>query len=251
MEKTMLAAKYAEAVHETIRRIESTQMEAIDRAAELIASALAGGGAFWVYQLGHGGERELTNRAGGLMATRVFSFGFHVESPIAESLKNRPRASAAADADLETVRLAVKRSEMRAGDVLMLASVSGKNRDPIELTLAAQSIGAKVIGITSLEYTAQVESLHPSGKKLCDVADVVIDNCAPFGDGRVDVPGYDHRALPISGVTQVTIGWMICGGVIEKLQAMGKPAHVYMSQNRPGGADYNAQVLKEYNKLGY
>ena len=62
MEKTMLAAKYAEAVHETIRRIESTQMEAIDRAAELVARALAGGGAFWVYQLGHGGEPSVGER---------------------------------------------------------------------------------------------------------------------------------------------------------------------------------------------
>jgi uncharacterized phosphosugar-binding protein len=251
MEKTMLAHRFADAVHETIKRIEATQMESIGRAADLIAAALANGGAFWVYQLGHGGERELTNRAGGLMATRVFSFGFHVESPIAESLKNRPRAAGAADVDLETVRLAVKRSAMRAGDVLMLASVSGKNRDPIELTLAAQGVGAKVIGITSLEYTAQVESLHPSGKKLCDVADVVIDNCAPFGDACVEVPGYEQKALPISGVAQIAIGWMVCAEVIEKLQAMGKPPHVYMSQNRPGGAEYNERALREYSETGY
>jgi len=246
----MLASRYARAVHEIVTRIESTQMDHIQRAAEVIAAALADGGAFWVHQIGHGGERELTNRAGGLMATRIFSFRFHVESPIAESLRSRPAADGS-DLDLETIRLAVKCSEMRAGDVLMLASVSGRNREPIELTLAAQSIGAKVIGITSLEYTAQVDSLHPSGKKLCDVADIVIDNCTPFGDACVEAAGYQHKVLPISGLAQVAIGWMICGEVIEKLQAMGKPPHIYMSQNRPGGAEYNQRALREYNELGY
>ena len=251
----MLAHKFAEAVRETVTRVESTQMANIQRAAEAIAKSLANGGAFWVYQIGHGGERELTNRAGGLMATRVFSFGFHVDSPISNALKNRPRGSGAdpqsVHLDLETICLAVKRSEMRAGDVIMLASVSGKNREPIELALAAKSIGATVVGITSLEYTAQVESLHPSGKKLCDVADIVIDNCALFGDACIEVPGYEQKALPISGVAQITIGWMICGEVIERMQAVGRPPHVYMSQNRPGGAEYNEKALKEYNETGY
>jgi uncharacterized phosphosugar-binding protein len=246
----MLASRYAEAVRDAVTRIEATQMGSIQRAAEAVAQALANGGAFWVHQIGHGGERELTNRAGGLMATRIFSFSFHVDSPIAEKLRARP-GRAEADLDLETVRLAVRRSEMRAGDVLMLASVSGRNREPVELTLAAQSIGVKVIGITSLEYTARVTSLHPSGKKLCDVVDIVIDNCAPFGDACLEVPGYEQKVLPISGVAQVAIGWMICGEVIEELQAMGKPPHIYMSQNRPGGAEYNSQALKEYHQHGY
>jgi len=245
----MLASKFAAAVHETVTKIESTQIGNIRRAADAVANALANRGAFWVYQIGHGGERELTNRAGGLMAIRIFSYGLHVDSPIAEQLKGRPGAQDK-DSDLEVVRLAVKRSQMRAGDVIMLASVSGKNRDPIELCLAAKDIGVTVIGITSLEYTAQVTSLHPSGKKLCDVADIVIDNCAPFGDACVEVPGFEQKALPISGVAQVTIGWMICAEVIEKMQAMGKPPHVFMSQNRPGGAEYNESAMKAYHETG-
>jgi uncharacterized phosphosugar-binding protein len=246
----MLAHKYADAVRDVLSRIEASQMDNIRRAADAIASSLAQGGAFWVYSIGHGGERELTGRAGGLMATRVFSFDFRVSSPIAESLKGRPGADAS-DLDLETIRLAVRRSELRRGDVLMLASVSGRNREPIELAVAARSIGVTVIGLTSLAYTAQVTSLHPSGKKLCEVADIVIDNCAPFGDACVEAPGYEQKALPISGVAQITISWMICGEVIERLQETGKPPHIYMSQNRPGGAEHNAQALKDYNRLGY
>jgi len=246
----MLGHKYADAVRQAVGKLEATQMDNIQRAAEAVANALANGAAFWLYGIGHGGEQELTGRAGGLMATKIFSFNFSVSSPVAECLKDRPRPEPF-EADLEQVRLAVRTSAMRAGDVLMLASVSGRNRVPIELTLAAQAIGVTVIAMTSLEYTEQVESLHPSGKKLCEVADIVIDNCAPFGDACVEVEGYEHKALPISGIAQITIGWMVCGEVIEKLQAMGKPAHIYMSVNRPGGREYNEQALKEYNEVGY
>ncbi len=246
----MLAYKYAEAVHDIVTRIATTQMDNIQRAAGAVADSLAGGGAFWLHGIGHGGEQELAGRAGGLLAARIFSFSFNVSSPIAECLKDRPRPSPL-EPDLQAIRLAVNSSQMRSGDVLMLASVSGRNRAPVELALAARDIGVTVIGLTSLEYTAQVTSLHPSGKKLCDVADIVIDNCAPFGDACIAVEGYEHKALPISGIAHITIGWMICAEVIEKMQAMGKPPHVYMSVNRPGGAEYNEQALKEYNETGY
>jgi len=44
---------------------------------------------------------------------------------------------------------------------------------------------------------------------------------------------------------------MICGAVIDALRALGKSPHIYMSHNRPGGDEYNAQALEEYNEVGY
>jgi len=246
----MLSQRYAQAAREALTRIEKTQRDNIERAAQAIAHSLLNGGAFWLYGIGHGGELELSNRAGGLMAARVFSFSCHVSSPLADCRKGRPRPEPV-NAELEQVRVAVRTSEMRAGDVLLLASVSGRNVRPIELTLAAQEIGVTVIAMTSLEYTAEVESLHPSGKRLCEVADIVIDNCAPWGDACVEAEGYEHKVLPLSGLTQTAIGWMICGEVIEKMQALGKPAHVYVSHNRPGGPEHNEKALREYNEVGY
>jgi uncharacterized phosphosugar-binding protein len=67
----------------------------------------------------------------------------------------------------------------------------------------------------------------------------------------VEAEGYEHKVLPLSGLTQTAIGWMICGEVMEKMQALGKPAHVYVSHNRPGGPEYNEKALREYNQVGY
>ncbi len=246
----MLAREYAQAVRDVTQRIEETQMDAIGEAAEAIADALSSGGAFWVHNIGHGGERELNHRAGGLVATKILSFGFNVSSPIAESLKGRPREEDV-QPDLEAVRLAVRASEMRPGDVLIVASVSGRTARTVELARAASEMGITVVGLTSLEYTAEIESDHPSGDRLCDAADIVIDNCAPFGDAVLECDAYDHRVLPISGVAMITIGWMICAEVIERMKQRGTPPHVYMSVNRPGGREYNRQIESRYNELGY
>ncbi len=155
------------------------------------------------------------------------------------------------EVDLETVRFALRASELRAGDVLVLGSVSGRNRGPVELAMAAREAGARVIGITSLDYTAQVQSAHPSGKKLCDVVDVVIDNGAPYGDAAVDIDGFDFKLLPVSGVGATVAGWMLWGRVMEKMAEAGDPPSVYISVNREGGQQHYEKTKADYNKRGY
>jgi len=142
-------------------------------------------------------------------------------------------------------------SNIRAGDVVFVGSVSGRNIYPIETAIQCREIGARVIVLTALEYTEQVTSAHPSGKKLKDVGDLVIDICAPFGDASVEVEGLPTKALPVSGVAFITLMWMICGEAIEKMLARGLRPHVYMSHNREGGPEFNEHELAEYNKTGY
>jgi len=230
--------------------LESTQAEAVDSAADLIVKALTGGGAVYCAAIGHGNEADFLNRAGGLAAVQRFSFEFRVQDPVADCHRNRPRPDTV-DQDLESVRLAVRTSNLRSGDVMLIGSVSGKNRYPIELALTCRDIGVSVIGFTSLAYTAQVESLHPSGKKLCDAVDVVIDNGAPFGDAAVHVDGYDTKVLPISGVSTIVAGWLVWARVLENMAAAGTPASVFMSVNREGGREYYERSKTRYNERGY
>jgi len=246
----MAPLKYLDAVRTVLAHIEHTQGEAIDQAATLIVDALTRGGAVYCAEIGHSNQRDFLNRAGGLAAIKPFSFAFSVEDPIAESLKDRPR-TASFERDLETIRFAVRASNLRAGDVLLLGSVSGKNRYPVELSLACREMGVKVIGLTSFVYTAQVTSLHPSGKKLLDVVDVAIDNGAPYGDGAVDLPGYDFPLLPVSGSSMTIIGWCIWERVMERFAETGTPATVFMSINREGGPEYYEQAVRQYNERGY
>jgi uncharacterized phosphosugar-binding protein len=222
----------------------------VENAADLVTNALLNGGAVYCAAIGHGNENDFIQRAGGLAAVNPFTFNSVVTSPTAECLKDRPRETEC-ECDIETVRLAVRSSNLRAGDVIMIGSVSGRNRTPVELAMACREIGVRVIGLTSLDYTSRVESCHPSGNRLCDVSDVVIDNGAPYGDAAVRIVGYNSEVLPVSGVSMIVIGWMVWGLVMEKMARAEKPATVFVSVNREGGQEMLEKSLARFNERGY
>ena len=246
----MVPIRYLDAVRSILDHLQATQLGPVESAADLMIRALQNKGAIFCHGIGHGSEGDFLNRAGGLAAPHLFSFGFNLSDVVADCLKDRPRQEPF-ERDLETVRFAVKASNLRAGDVLMLGSVSGRNRGPVELALAARAMGVQVVGITAMTYTANVQSLHPTGKKLCDVCDVVVDNGAPYGDAAVDVPGYDEKMMPVSGVAAIVAGWMVWGRVMEKMAEAGLPPSTFISINGAGGQAYYDRSQAEFNKRGF
>jgi len=241
---------YLAAMRGILDHLEQTQLPAIDRAADLVVAALTQRGAVWCAEIGHGIQGDFINRAGGLAAVQLFHGALTVTDRVARGLKDRPQPESV-ERDLETVRLAVRASNLRPGDVLVLGSVSGRNRGPVELALACRAKGVRTIGLTSLAYTRAVTSAHPSGKKLADVVDVAIDNGAPFGDAAVRVAGYEIALLPVSGAACAVIGHLLWGRVMEKLAAAGTPASVFMSLNRPDGKAWYDRALAQYEERGY
>ena len=246
----MTPLKYLEAVRNVLSHLEKTQLSAIERAADLAVEALTRGGAIFCSEIGHGGQGDFINRAGGLLAVQPFTCNLNISDRVPKCLQNRPQAENV-DRDLETIRLAVRVSNLRAADVKITSSVSGKNRGPSELALACRAKGVKTIGFSSMEYTGNVTTLHPSGKKLFEVVDVAVDIGAPYGDAAVDIPGYDHKLLPVSGVSMGVIGHMIFGRVMEKMAAAGNPPTVLMSFNREGGPEAYKKAVEQYETRGY
>jgi uncharacterized phosphosugar-binding protein len=111
------------------------------------------------------------------------------------------------------------------------------------MALAAQQRGHRVIAVTSLEHTRGVDPKHPSGKRLSEVADVVIDNLAPYGDATVDLGG----GIGVGAVSSLTAAYLaqaLTIGVVTQLLAAGQTPPVYVSANVPGGDEHN-QVLQD------
>jgi len=241
---------YLNAVREVLTHLEQTQLANIQAAADIVAQALTHGGTVNCSEVGHGIHWDFINRAGGLLAIQPFAHSFSVNNPVPECRRGQPQPGAE-NRDLELIRFAVRNSPLRAGDVMVVSSVSGRNRGPVELALACRDHGLKVIGLTAMAYTLKVSSLHPSGKRLFEAVDVVIDCGAPYGDAAVDVPGYEHKCIPVSGLGQLVSGWMIWGLVMEKMAAAGNAASVYISHNREGGPAFNDRMKAQYQKRGY
>jgi len=245
-----MTLEYPRAIRKVIDRIEQTQMPAIGKAADMVVHALANRGVVYCHNIGHGIEGDWIHRAGGLAAVQKFTYALNVQAPVPECLKDRPRGEPF-DAIRESARYALKAGNIRAGDVMVLSSVSGRNIEPVQLALTCRELGVFTIALTSMDYTARVNSLHPSGKRLFEAADVALDCCAPYGDGAVDLPGYEASLLPVSGIAMDFLGWMLWETVIRRMAQAGTPAAVYMSINREGGQDAHANTVRQYNERGY
>lgn len=244
----MLADKWFDVLNDALAQIRRTQMAAIDKAAEMIVDSVTNGGALHLYDTGHMLEREMVNRAGGLFLLKPFTFSLTMNNP------SRPRPGGTRPTPDEVagfVRYALAASNVRSGDVLVIGSVSGRAMIPIELAIQARERGVKVITLTSVPYSKVAKGEHPSGKKLFEVGDLVIDYATAIGDAAVEVPGLDVNALPTSGIVAATIMWAVTAQVIEKLLAKGLKPHVYKSVNLPDGPELNAKWQKEYDELGY
>ena len=136
-------------------------------------------------------------------------------------------------------------SPAQAGDVLILASTSGRNAVTIDMALLARERKIKTIGITSRAYTGGVTSRHPSGQKLADLCDLVIDNGAPYGDAAVVIPGFAHPVGPLSSVTGCAIVNALACETVRQLVARGVTPPVFVSANTDPGDAHNARLLAE------
>jgi uncharacterized phosphosugar-binding protein len=184
---------------------------------------------------------------------KPFRFSLNLESTPsprrADAAGPRPRPSRRAT-DEALADLALARSALAPGDVLIVNSVSGKAAAVVQVALAAKQLGATVVGITNVTYSRAVPSEHSSGRRLCDIADVVIDNCGVVGDAALDVEGVDTRVAPTSGLTFCYIIWALVSEAVAQMAARGLKPHIYMSVNLPEGADFNARAEADYRTTG-
>ena len=248
----MSAERWFASCDEVLARIRTTQLSSIRKAAELIVEAAKAGGGVHFYDTGHC-SREPIHRAGGLCLLRPFEFSLTVNSQPAPKRGRQvsARRRVAGDSyDERLAALAVERSALAPGDVLIASSVSGRSPLVVEVARAAQELGARVVAITNVAYSRAVASRHSSGKRLFEIADVVVDNCGVVGDAVLDVEGVDTPVAPSSGVAFCYIMWAIVAEVVALMVARGLRPHVYRSVNLPDGEEFNARAEQAYRETG-
>lgn len=117
----------------------------------------------------------------------------------------------------------------------MIISNSGVNNVIVEMALQAKQQGHKLLALTSLSHTHAVPAGHSSGKKLVDLADVVLDNAAPRGDALLELPG-GGAVCALSTLTGVMLVQMAVAEASAVLLAAGERPPVYVSANVPGAS---------------
>lgn len=243
MSKSTTVSRLAELVFSVILRVTSEEAESLEKASEAVARAVKSGGLEYLFGTGHSMlvALEAFFRAGSLV--RVL--------PLVDlSLMGIPSAVRASY--LEKLpgysRALIESLDVVPNSVILIVSNSGKNAGPVEMAVEMKSRGVRVVGITSLEYSRKLSPDNPYGKKLYEVADIVIDNKVPEGDAAYKI-SENLRVFPISTIVNTFIVHAINARAAEILRSQGLEPEVWTSVNVPGGRDRNKQYLVKYMNI--
>ncbi|MCC7497149.1 MAG: SIS domain-containing protein [Bryobacterales bacterium] len=238
---------FPEIAKEIIGKIEQTQVENLHAAADLYAQSIAADGLVHLWGGGHSsmGVQETFPRIGSIA-------GFH---PIAELpltyYTNVVGVSGLRQAlFLERVpgyaETVLQNFEFGPRDCLEVISSTGINPVVLEIALGMKSRGLPVVAITSVAHQMATRSRHASGKRLCEIADIVIDNCTPPGDASVQIDGCDYPTSATSSLAVITIVQTLNALVAEKLVALGSKPLILASPHFVGNEAESKQNIEAY-----
>lgn len=240
-----MAERYAGEVSARIDALtEDARSGALDAAVDALVTAIDRGGVIQAFGTGHSEAfaMEIAGRAGGLIPTNKIALRDVV---LHGSLGVESLAGSALERDGAVVDELFDITPIGPDDVFIIASNSGVNGSVVGLALLAKERGHTVIAVTSLQHTSRVEPKHPSGKRLSDVADVVIDNGAPFGDVTLELPG-GMGVGAVSSITSAFIAQLLTIETSRRIAESGRTPPLYISANIPGGDDHNHSLEDVY-----
>lgn len=224
--------KYLDAVCEILQQMKERQGEAIGKAAVLVGDAIINGGLVYTFGSGHSQllSQEVHSRAGGLYPVMQ----------IADPLWGRAER-------LEGfAEILLKGLPLKAGEPIFVISNSGRNPEPIEVAMQVREMGLHVIAVTAMAHSTSVDSRHSSGKKLYELADVVLDTGAPPGDACLALEGLPAKTGAVSTVLGAAIMNAVMVEAVQYMLDKGHEPPVLMSANLDGSDEFNARVIGRY-----
>lgn len=248
----MLAKEWLRNVYEVMNRIEETQTDNIQQAAEAMAETIEA--ERWVHTFGCGHAtlpiEEMYPRIGGFV-------GFHpmIELPLSFFTRITGEMGVHQFVFLERVEgygvEIMKGYNFDRRDIMWLFSHSGINNVNIDIALEAKKKGMEVIVFGSADEARGKKTRHSCGKTIFQLADIVVDTCVPLEDASVRLKNHRDRIGPVSTMAFTTCVWMTITTVAEILADRGIKLYIHPSHNVPG--DDTAKVrldeaLAEYKR---
>jgi uncharacterized phosphosugar-binding protein len=241
--------QYREKISGVLDRIWSTQSDNIRAAAQAMAESVASGGLVHLFGSGHSvlPVQDIFPRYG----------SFPVFHPLMDArlMWQNVLGSGGAKGLLWLERqegyakVLFDNEPIRAGDVMVVFSHGGMNAAGIEVAMESRTRKLEVVAITSMDNQRRAKATHSSGKRLSDLADLVIDNCVPAEDALVGIEGWKAPVAAGSTVAFVTIAMSIVAEVARELAKRGIAPPTFVSPNVPGiPPDNNREVFAAYEK---
>ncbi|MGW6397248.1 SIS domain-containing protein [Streptomyces sp. NPDC055134] len=243
MSDSKLAGQYLDAAIGLLRRVRDEEDRNIAAAGTLIADTVAEGGRLFAFGAGHSSlaAQDVVYRAGGLALMNLLSVpgvvGVDVMPATLGSALERVDGLAGAVLDS---------SPVRAGDTLVIISLSGRNSLPVEMAMNARALGLRVIGVTSVAYAEETKSRHVSGTFLKDHCDIVLDSKIEVGDAELTYDTVDAPFGPASTMVASALMQATMATAAAELADRGIQPPLLRSGNVDGGHEWNGRVFSEY-----
>ena len=226
--------------------LEGKEMDNIRKASEVCAETIAQGGVVHVFGSGHsvGFGMDLAGRPGSLVPFHTIvtsDFVLHGKVSLAEFKDPDNIFERRADIADRLYDL----YDIRPQDSFIIISNSGINGVVIDFAIKAKQEGHKVIVVTSWQHTSAEASRHPSGKKLYEMGDVVIDNCGPQGDALIET-GKIEKICSISSITGAFIAQSITTETCRLLSERGVELPLLLSEDSEENRKHNAELRQKY-----
>ena len=248
----MLSSQWLNNVRQIMDKIEETQIPSIEQAAQVMADSISK--ERWVHTFGCGHAtipvEEMYPRIGGFV-------GFHpmIELPLSFFTRITGEMGVHQFVFLERVEgygtQIMKGYNFHTDDTMWLFSHSGINNVNIDIALEAKKLGMKVIAYGSAAAEKGKKTRHSSGHTIFDVADIVVDTCAPIEDASVPLKDHHDKIGPVSTMAFITCVWMTVIRVAEILADRGIKLYIHPSHNAPGSEGAKERLdeaLAEYKR---
>ncbi|WP_279124755.1 SIS domain-containing protein [Holdemania filiformis] len=226
--------------------LEGKEMDNIRKASEVCAETIAQNGVVHVFGSGHsvGFGMELAGRPGSLAPFHtIVTSDFVLHGKVSLEEFKDPDNIFERRADIAD-RL-YDLYDIRPQDSFIIISNSGINGVVIDFAIKAKQEGHKVIVVTSWQHTSAEASRHPSGKKLYEMGDVVIDNCGPQGDALIET-GKIEKICSISSITGAFIAQSITTETCRLLSERGVELPLLLSEDSEENRKHNAELRQKY-----
>jgi uncharacterized phosphosugar-binding protein len=245
-----LIDRYFNTLAERLENVRTTQAGSIERAAERCAKSIAAEKLVFTFGTGHGALPALESfpRTGTIVGFRpivestMISF-HHVWGDMGARQYRFIHAQ-------EGYGRAILRShQLDPADTMLLFSHSGINAVIMDMAIECKERGIALIGVTSLPHSSSTPSRHSSGKRLFEIADVVIDTGIPLADASLYIDGLDSPVGASSTSVTIAVAHAIVAATAEKLVQQGIKPHVMVSPNTTGKEAANRQNDENYEQL--
>ncbi|GGS29077.1 SIS domain-containing protein [Streptomyces griseoviridis] len=237
------AGQFLDAAIDLLHRVRDEEEAAVEAAGTLLADTVEEGGRLFAFGAGHSSlaAQDVVYRAGGLALMNLLTV------PGVVGVDVMPATLGSALERVDGLATAVlDSSPLRAGDALVIVSLSGRNALPVEMALTARARGVRVIGVTSVAYATGTRSRHGSGTFLKDHCDLVLDSKIAVGDAELTLDTVPAPFAPASTVVTAALLQAVLATTAAVLADRGTEPPLLRSGNVDGGHEWNRRVLEQY-----